>query len=164
MNAPAVNRVQGRDRQAYGREGAYREAGRREAGYRDGMRDRREFQGFRDRDFYRFSDEDRRVWIGGRWNNTCFGGRCGWWWFAGGQWYFYTAPVYPYPLVVADISYAAPVAPYVPPPVQASLPPQPLSIAPPPQFWYYCDNPAGYYPSVQACSTGFRQVAAPPQQ
>jgi hypothetical protein len=34
--------------------------------------------------------------------------------------------------------------------------------APPPQFWYYCDNPQGYYPYVQNCSTTWKQVAATP--
>ena len=31
------------------------------------------------------------------------------------------------------------------------------------QDWYYCQNPAGYYPSVPQCSTEWLQVAPQPQ-
>lgn len=30
-------------------------------------------------------------------------------------------------------------------------------------FWYYCRNPAGYYPSVQTCPGGWYPVAPLPQ-
>ena len=33
-------------------------------------------------------------------------------------------------------------------------------VAPPNQSYYYCDNPQGYYPSVQSCSTPWREVPA----
>jgi hypothetical protein len=33
---------------------------------------------------------------------------------------------------------------------------------PPAQFWYHCDNPQGYYPYVQTCSSGWHQVPATP--
>jgi hypothetical protein len=68
-----------------------------------------------------------------------------------------------------------PYAPYPyyngPPPPAYYAPPAPapqtqaapeVSGAPPPQYWYYCDNPKGYYPNVQNCPTAWRQVAAPP--
>ena len=29
--------------------------------------------------------------------------------------------------------------------------------------WYYCQNPAGYYPSVPQCPSGWLQVAPQPQ-
>jgi hypothetical protein len=32
----------------------------------------------------------------------------------------------------------------------------------PAQYWYYCDNPAGYYPYVQSCSTSWRPVPVVP--
>ena len=137
---------------------------------------------FHDHDVRRFSAADRGRWIGGRWNNTCFAGRCGWWWFAGGQWYFYDTPVYPYPLVVSPIGYAEPVAPapmmvapapvmmapapvaVMPQPMPMPAPPPAAPVPAPPKFLYYCDNPAGYYPAVANCNTAFRQVAVPPSQ
>ncbi len=66
-------------------------------------------------------------------------------------------PLYvPPPVVVAP-----PPVVYAPPPVVYSPPPAPV-VAPQAQTWYYCDNPAGYYPYVSNCSTGWRQVPARP--
>ena len=33
------------------------------------------------------------------------------------------------------------------------------------QYWYYCSDPAGYYPSVQSCPQGWQRVVptSPPQ-
>ena len=99
-------------------------------------------------------------WHDGYWHNGWYGGRFGWWWIAGGNWYWYNAPVYPYPGAVSEV--------YVSPPTTVAAPP----AAPAPQMWYYCDNPAGYYPYVQTCNQPFRPVApqgpaapaaAPPQ-
>lgn len=122
--------------------------------------DARAHYAFHGRDVHGFNHADLERWRGGRWRNTCFNGRCGNWWFAGGEWYFYDQqpPVYPYPLVVSQVEYVEPVA-VVPVPVPA---PAPLRVAPPPKFWYYCDNPRGYYPSVATCSTQFHQVTTPP--
>jgi len=56
-----------------------------------------------------------------------------------------------------------------PPPVIIQQPPV-VQSAPPvqaPVYWYYCPNPAGYYPYVQQCPSGWMQVvppAAPPAQ
>lgn len=120
---------------------------------------------FRNRDVHRFDRDDLVRWRGGRWNNSCFGGRCGWWWLSGGLWYFYPQPVYPYPLIVSGIQYADPVVVQPGPAVVTAPPmPQPSQIAPAPQFWYYCDDPQGYFPDVQTCSTQFRQVEKPPPQ
>jgi hypothetical protein len=125
---------------------------------------------FRGHDVHRFHNDELIRWRGGRWSNSCFGGRCGWWWLAAGQWYFYDNPVYPYPLVVSGIGYVdpayidpAPVVITAPPP--SVVMPAPLQSAPrsaAPQFWYYCDNPQGYFPSVQTCNKQFRQVPPPP--
>jgi hypothetical protein len=54
--------------------------------------------------------------------------------------------------------------PYAYPPVVVQPPPQ-VSVQPPPSppSWYYCDNPKGYYPYVQQCRGGWRQVPAQPQ-
>jgi hypothetical protein len=66
--------------------------------------------------------------------------------YAGGYW----GPGYPY--------YATPPVTVIqqqPPQAQA-----PIQAAP--QSYYYCDNPGGYYPYVQSCSTPWRQVPATP--
>jgi len=58
---------------------------------------------------------------------------------------------YPYPPVVID---AHPrVVERLP---SIALPPSPTSS------WYYCDNPQGYYPYVQQCPGGWKQVPATP--
>ncbi|MGH8116141.1 MAG: hypothetical protein ACREP0_04655 [Rhodanobacteraceae bacterium] len=101
-----------------------------------------------------FSAYDQAMWRGGRWHHAYFGGRWGWWWPAGGAWYFYAQPVYPYPLVVSPVVYPAP-PPVVGPPAAA---PPPVVLAPPPKFRYYCSNPAGYYPQVANCATAFQKI------
>ena len=120
---------------------------------------------FREHDVHRFERRDLEVWRGGMWRHEWHNGRFGWWWFAGGVWYFYDQPVYPYPLVVSGMSFVEPAAPVmVPqgPPVGMQGAPPP-GAAPQPQVWYYCDNPAGYYPYVPTCSVPFRPVPARPQ-
>jgi hypothetical protein len=74
-------------------------------------------------------------------------------------------PYYAYPPYYYD--YPPPVV-YAPPPV-VYAPPPPVVVAPPTTYvqqpsssWYYCDNPKGYYPYVQDCSSGWRQVPAQP--
>ncbi|SEH38975.1 hypothetical protein [Magnetospirillum fulvum] len=143
---------------------------------------------FRDHDVRRFDHRHHEMWRGGEWRHGAHFGRRGWWWVTGGAWYYYDAPVYPYPMIVSE--YAVPAAPpgYVPqpppvviqqpPPVVVQQPPvvvqppptvlvQPAPVpAPPPppqqqqQVWYYCDNPAGYYPYVPSCASQFRPVPA----
>jgi hypothetical protein len=66
-------------------------------------------------------------------------------WYPWGYGYPYA---YPYP------AYAAPVVEQ-PPPVYTQQ-------APPAQFWYYCQNPPGYYPYVGECAGGWLQVAPQP--
>lgn len=124
---------------------------------------------FRSHDTRHFQHNDLIRWRGGRWNNSCFNSRCGWWWLAAGQWYFYERPTYPYPLVVSNIEFAEPtyVVPSYPEPAHTPVAPTPVIVpardpAPGPQFWYYCDNPQGYFPSVQTCAIPFRQVPPPP--
>jgi hypothetical protein len=91
-------------------------------------------------DIHRFHEYDLGLWRGGRWFHGRHDGRFGWWWIAGGFWYFYPSPVYPYP------------DPYVPPGAAAPLPGVPQ------QYWYYCANPAGYYPYVGRCATVWQAV------
>src|SRR5512142_2931843 len=61
-------------------------------------------------DAHRFRDRDFARWREGHWVHRRHLGRVGWWWVAGGTWYFYPAPVYPYPE-----PYAVPSAPPAPP-------------------------------------------------
>jgi hypothetical protein len=101
------------------------------------------------RDFHQFGPEERAHWQGGRWIHDWHDGRFAWWWMLDGFWYFYPAPIYPYPT-------------YVPPAIVVQqAPPVPRGL-PPTQFWYYCDNPGGYYPYVASCSGPWRPVPAVP--
>ncbi len=72
---------------------------------------------------------------------------------------------YPYGPYYGPYPYYAPPPPpptyYAPPPPQPQPAPQ-ATGAPPPQFWYYCDDPKGYYPQVQNCPTPWHEVSAPP--
>jgi hypothetical protein len=61
--------------------------------------------------------------------------------------------LYGYPSVV--VAPAPPV--YVQPAPQVYVQP-PLSQT----YWYYCDDPPGYYPYVQQCPKGWRQVNPSP--
>jgi len=102
------------------------------------------------RDFHRYGYP---VWRGGYWHHGWYGGRWGWWWVVGGIWYYYTAPIYPYP------------DPYVPGPVvvvqqQSQTPPPPTEA--PTQYWYHCSAPEGYYPYVPECPGGWQAVPATP--
>lgn len=96
-------------------------------------------------DIARFHERDWGVWRGGHWYHGSHGGRLGWWWIAGGLWYFYPVPVYPYP------------NPYEPPPV-----PPASELPPPTQYWYYCDEAKAYYPYVATCPGPWRKVPATP--
>ncbi|HSB71522.1 MAG TPA: hypothetical protein VLT62_19515 [Candidatus Methylomirabilis sp.] len=54
--------------------------------------------------------------------------------------------------------------PYYPAPPVVYQPPSPAIQAEPPAqvYWYYCENPQGYYPYVKECPGGWRQVAPQP--
>jgi len=108
---------------------------------------RRAGPGWHDRDILRFHEHDLDHWRGGRWFHGPHGGRDGWWWIVGGVWYFYPAPVYPYP------------DPYLPPVVVA---PAPVPAGPPMRYYYYCPSPPGYYPYVAGCRVPWRAVAPLP--
>lgn len=105
-------------------------------------------------DIHRFHEHDFNRWRGGRWHHGVHGGHMGWWWVVGRSWYLYSAPVHPYP------------DPFRPPVVYVEQPQAPVSApAPtpaPPQNWYYCRNPAGYYPYVAQCRGQWEQVPATP--
>lgn len=102
-------------------------------------------------DMHRFHDHDYPHWREGRWYHGDHGGHFGWWWIAADMWYFYPAPVYPYP------------DPYVPPAVVVEPPSPPVSEGPPPAaVWYYCKSSRNYYPYVSVCPEGWRTVPAQP--
>jgi hypothetical protein len=105
-------------------------------------------------DIGRFHDHDWGLWRGGHWEHGDHDGRFGWWWIAGGAWYFYPAPVYPYP------------DPYVPPVAVITPPAQPAvqGLPPQPKYWYHCTSPNGYYPYVASCQGGWQAVPATPGQ
>lgn len=96
---------------------------------------------------HRFNEHDLGRWRAGSWHRGRHAGRLGWWWIVGGVWYYYPAPVYPYP------------NPYLPPSVIIPLAPAPAPGSTQ-QYWYYCTNPPGYYPTVPACRTGWQRVPA----
>jgi len=61
--------------------------------------------------------------------------------------------------------YAYPSVVVTPPPVYVQpSPPVYVQPPPPPQYWYYCDHLQGYYPYVQQCPGGWRQVLPTPPQ
>ena len=97
-----------------------------------------------------FHEHNIVVWRGGRWFHGWHGNRLGWWWLVDGAWYWYPAPVYPYP-----DPYTPPVVVQVP----SAPPAQPQAL---PSTWYYCDRPAGYYPYVPECGSGWKAVPATP--
>jgi hypothetical protein len=59
------------------------------------------------------------------------------------------------------VPYAAPVV-VSPPLVVTHAPSVVVPPAAPPTFWYYCDNPQGYYPYVSQCPSGWRAVSPTP--
>lgn len=93
------------------------------------------------RDFAHFTPVERAAWTHGRWSHRLWHGRWGWWWYAGGAWFWYNTPVYPYPTVVSSDYYEDNDDD------QAG-----------PATWYYCYNPAGYYPYVPRCNGPWRPV------
>ena len=101
-------------------------------------------------DISRFQEHDWNIWRGGHWNHGRHGGRLGWWWVVGSNWYFYPMPVYPYP------------NPWEPPPVVMPNPPAGSAPPPPTQYWYYCEASKSYYPYVASCASGWMQVPATP--
>jgi hypothetical protein len=70
--------------------------------------------------------------------------------YYGGSYY---SPYYAYPPAVVTV----PVAP----PVYIQQAPQVIQQNPS-GFWYYCDNPQGYYPYIKQCPSGWQQVEPTP--
>jgi hypothetical protein len=93
-------------------------------------------------------------WYGGGWHG---GGWYGGVWYDPGWWpgwwgypyypYYYPYPYYPF---------------YVTPP--ASAPPQSYEYVQPEEqhYWYFCQDPKGYYPYVNKCPKGWLKVVPSP--
>jgi hypothetical protein len=103
-------------------------------------------------DIRTFHQRDFDRWRGGGWRHGYHDGRLGWWWVVAGLWFFYPAPVYPYP------------DPYTPPVVVVpqTAPPATSSGPPPTQYWYYCEPAKAYYPYVSSCPAPWKTVPATP--
>ena len=101
---------------------------------------------FHGRAFSSLAPGERAHWASGQWRHVLHNGVFGWWWFLDDDWFFYPDAIYPYP------TYIAPMLS-----VQETPAPQPAQ-----PYWYYCANPAGYYPYVQACPIGWQTVPAVP--
>jgi hypothetical protein len=76
---------------------------------------------------------DRNRWSRGQWRHERHGGRYGWWWIVGPDWYFYDVPIYPYP------------DSYFPPDEDSG-------------WWYWCEAYQEYYPYVTDCPSGWERV------
>ena len=111
-----------------------------------------------------FNAQDRSAWQHGHWQHGRRHGRDGWWWNSGGSWFFYDQPVYPYPGYVSntyydDDYYDGGDDGY------ADVYADPGYAASPGDggyYWYYCNNPAGYYPYVKSCRGPWRAVTPTP--
>jgi hypothetical protein len=97
---------------------------------------------FHGHDFAHFTSAERVSWQGGSWRHAWHNGHYGWWWFVGNLWFFYPAPIYPYPLYVGAADYYDYYDYY----------------GAPAYYWYHCENPLGYYPYVQQCDGPWEPV------
>ena len=107
---------------------------------------RSEFYNFRGRSVVALSVRDREMWRGGAWRHAWHNGRFGWWWYVNGGWFFYNAPVYPYPEYISDTIYYD----------DSDYGYDGYG----PDLWYWCAYPQGYYPDVQMCMVPWQQVPA----
>jgi len=105
-------------------------------------------------DIARFHEHDWAMWRGGYWSHSWHGGRYGWWWLAGGLWYYYPAPIYPYP------------SPWEPPVTTVVTPGAAPAVGAPPatNYWYFCQASNAYYPYAASCPAGWQRVPATPPQ
>jgi hypothetical protein len=101
-------------------------------------------------------DRDRHGWAQGHWSHGSHNGFSGWWWVLGASWYYYDNPYYPYPS--PDSPSALVIDSYDDDDGQASQP-----VIAESSYRYYCPNPQGYYPTVQACNVEWTTVAVSPE-
>jgi len=101
---------------------------------------------FHGHDFAHFTHVDHEHWQHGSWHHTWHHGHYGWWWLVDSFWFFYPEPIYPYPLYVGADYYYDYYDQY----------------GTPPYYWYYCEDPPGYYPYVQQCNGPWEPVPPSP--
>ena len=118
---------------------------------------------FHERDVHRFHPRELRAWERGRWIQANRAGLNGWWWVIGPRWFYYPAPVYPYPMMVSErvvfVNAAPPVSPmpptYISPQGTTVIPPSPPPVS---QMRYFCPSLNGYYPEIAQCPEPWRRV------
>jgi hypothetical protein len=72
--------------------------------------------------------------------------------------------IVPRVVVPFGVPYVYPPVVVAPPPVYVQPAPQ-VYVQPTPQsYWYYCDSAQNYYPYIQQCPGGWRQVTPTPPQ
>jgi len=103
---------------------------------------------FRGHDFAHFSAPELRTWRGGHWRYAFHRGHRGWWWIVDDVWFFYPAPIYPYPLYIGTLDYYDYYDWY----------------GAPSYYWYYCTDPEGYYPYVQECRGTWHALPPSPEE
>jgi hypothetical protein len=103
-----------------------------------------QFHGFHGHDVAHFTSQEREHWKRGNWHHGHHHGHNGWWFIVDDFWFFYDSPIYPYPGYVSyyyDDGYYGDQSDY---------------------YWYWCDDPQGYYPYVQECNGPWRPVPPTP--
>jgi len=101
---------------------------------------------FNGHDFAHLTPADHVAWSHGGWRHAWHHGHYGWWWVANGGWFFYPEPIYPYPEYIGSEYYYDYDEMY----------------GTPDYYWYYCEDPPGYYPYVKYCNTGWQAVPPAP--
>jgi hypothetical protein len=89
---------------------------------------------------------ERVAWHHGGWRHAWHHGHSGWWWVVGGAWFFYPEPIYPYPEYIGSEDYYDYDGTY----------------GTPDYYWYYCEDPPGYYPYIQYCNRAWEAVPPAP--
>jgi hypothetical protein len=105
---------------------------------------------------------------GGHWYGH--GGWYGYPYYGYGYGYGFYDPFWPYPYYYPYGNYGYSYSYYPPPPLETEpvLPPEDYLDAPvdggnlQEQVWYYCEDPAGYYPYVRSCNGPWQSVPATP--
>lgn len=103
------------------------------------------FGNFHGHDFAHLTVVERDHWRHGGWHHTWHHGHYGWWWYVDDLWFFYPAPIYPYPTYVGPNDYY-----------------DWSSDFDTENSWYYCQDPQGYYPYVQQCNGPWQPVPPTP--
>ncbi|MCB1949373.1 hypothetical protein [Nitrosomonas sp.] len=102
---------------------------------------------------------------GGRIDRFNFGIQFGYPGYFGYGYYdpFFYPPIYGYPPVVVPMT--PPVIMQSTPPVYIQQQEQPVPGQSQTNYWYYCQDPDGYYPYVKQCPSGWLRVNPyPPEQ